>query len=67
MIFKINRAQKKMIVFLARHIADSGGRAFFVGGVVRDRLLGRKPKDIDVEVYGSPWSSSNRFWPSRGR
>jgi len=52
MVFKIDTAHKEMIVFLARHIADSGGRALFVGGVVRDRLLGRKPKDIDVEVYG---------------
>ncbi len=40
----------------ARRIADavrrSGGRALFVGGWVRDRLMGRDSKDIDVEVYG---------------
>lgn len=32
------------------HIAR--GRAFFVGGVVRDEILGLPTKDIDIEVYG---------------
>jgi tRNA nucleotidyltransferase (CCA-adding enzyme) len=30
----------------------AGGRALFVGGWVRDRLLGRESKDIDLEIYG---------------
>ncbi len=29
-----------------------GGRAYFVGGRVRDALLGKNPKDFDIEVYG---------------
>lgn len=41
---------------LARTIADrvaaAGGRAMFVGGVVRDGLTGTPCKDIDIEVYG---------------
>jgi tRNA nucleotidyltransferase (CCA-adding enzyme) len=41
---------------LASRIAErahaAGGRALFVGGWVRDRLLGRESKDIDLEVYG---------------
>ena len=37
---------------LAEDVASEGGRAFFVGGYVRDRLMGRETKDIDVEVYG---------------
>lgn len=40
----------------AREIAGAvrtiGGRAFIVGGWVRDRLLGLDSKDVDVEVYG---------------
>ena len=36
----------------AVHEAD--GRAFIVGGWVRDRLLGLESKDIDLEVYGIP-------------
>jgi tRNA nucleotidyltransferase (CCA-adding enzyme) len=37
---------------VARAVDDAGGRALLVGGFVRDRLLGRAAKDIDVEVYG---------------
>lgn len=31
-----------------------GGRALVVGGFVRDRLLGRESKDLDLEVFGIP-------------
>lgn len=37
---------------LARLVSDHGGRAYYVGGFVRDRLLGKENKDIDVEVHG---------------
>ncbi len=32
----------------------AGGRALIVGGWVRDRLMSRESKDIDLEVYGLP-------------
>jgi tRNA nucleotidyltransferase (CCA-adding enzyme) len=38
-------------------IRDAGGRALIVGGWVRDRLMGRTSKDIDIEVYGLPADS----------
>src|SRR5262245_59574976 len=45
-----------MSVQIAQSIASTvrteGGRALFVGGWVRDRLLGRESKDIDLEVFG---------------
>ena len=37
---------------IAEDVARLGGRAYFVGGVVRDGLMGVAGKDIDVEVYG---------------
>jgi len=37
---------------VCRRISDCGGRAWLVGGSVRDMLLGHTPKDFDVEVYG---------------
>jgi len=33
-------------------VRDAGGRALIVGGWVRDRLMGRASKDVDVEVFG---------------
>lgn len=33
--------------------ASVRGRAFIVGGAVRDFLLGREPKDFDIEVFGA--------------
>jgi len=39
---------------IARVVRDAGGRAVIVGGWVRDRLLNRAGKDVDVEVYGVP-------------
>ena len=37
---------------IARRVRDAGGRAMYVGGMVRDGLLGIPCKDIDIEVYG---------------
>ncbi|MCF0141237.1 MAG: HD domain-containing protein, partial [Mogibacterium sp.] len=37
---------------LAQAIRDAGGRIYYVGGCVRDALMGRELKDIDVEVHG---------------
>ena len=40
------------ILSLAKAVRDDGGRALLVGGCVRDELMGKHPKDWDVEVYG---------------
>ena len=40
------------VLTLSSAIRDAGGRALLVGGCVRDLLMGRPPKDWDVEVYG---------------
>ena len=40
----------------AREIAKAfkamGGRAYLVGGCVRDKMMGTPPKDLDIEVFG---------------
>ena len=37
---------------LARAVAKKGGCAYFVGGYVRDAVMGESGKDIDIEVHG---------------
>jgi tRNA nucleotidyltransferase (CCA-adding enzyme) len=37
---------------IAHRVHDAGGRALIVGGWVRDRLMGRPCKDLDIEAYG---------------
>jgi len=33
-------------------VAAAGGRGLLIGGAVRDKLMGKTPKDFDIEVYG---------------
>jgi tRNA nucleotidyltransferase (CCA-adding enzyme) len=42
------------VLHIARAVRERGGRALIVGGWVRDRLLGRTSKDVDLEVFGVP-------------
>lgn len=43
---------EELVQKLAERVSDCGGRVYFVGGCVRDWLLNRENKDIDIEVYG---------------
>jgi tRNA nucleotidyltransferase (CCA-adding enzyme) len=52
----LDRAQR-----IAEAVRDAGGRALVVGGWVRDRLMGRESKDLDLEVYGLPADQLRRL------
>lgn len=39
---------------IASLVAGAGGRAYLVGGAVRDLVTGSVPKDLDLEVFGIP-------------
>ena len=41
-----------MARLIAEKVAAEGGRTFYVGGLVRDHILGRDSKDVDIEVHG---------------
>ena len=45
---------RALIEQIAAEIAAAGGRAYYVGGCVRDELRGEPGLDLDVEVYGLP-------------
>lgn len=57
-------------IIMARRIAEAvheaGGRTFYVGGYVRDRLLGRDNKDIDIEIHGVPVQTLEAILDSLG-
>lgn len=46
--------RQDILKVLARLVEQAGGRAYLVGGSVRDELLGRPSKDFDVEIFGLP-------------
>lgn len=43
---------KEMAREVAREVAARGGHTYYVGGFVRDALLGKENKDVDIEVHG---------------
>lgn len=42
----------EMALKLAEEIDKKGGNAYYVGGFVRDSVLGKESKDIDIEIHG---------------
>jgi tRNA nucleotidyltransferase (CCA-adding enzyme) len=44
----------ELVLKIAQAMRAEGGRALVVGGWVRDSLLGRPSKDLDLEVFGVP-------------
>lgn len=49
---KVAEPIRKATQDVARLVRDAGGRAFLVGGAVRDLLCGAVAKDVDIEVFG---------------
>ena len=45
-------SDQAVAIEIARVVNEAGGRALVVGGWVRDRIMGRPSKDVDLEVYG---------------
>jgi poly(A) polymerase len=41
-------------VYVIRKLKQSGHEAYFVGGCVRDWLIGRQPKDFDIATSATP-------------
>lgn len=50
MLKKLN--EYDIVLLIAKLVKELGGTVYFVGGYVRDKLLGIDNKDIDIEVHG---------------
>jgi tRNA nucleotidyltransferase/poly(A) polymerase len=46
---------------IVRRLRDAGFEAFWVGGCVRDFLLGHEPKDFDIATNATPEQSEKLF------
>ena len=63
---KISRdANFNAALSIVRELQGAGYIAFFAGGCVRDWLLSRKPKDIDIATSASPDEIIRRFPKSK--
>ena len=47
-----HRENQNMARTIAQLVAQQGGRAYYVGGYVRDALIHQENKDLDIEVHG---------------
>ncbi|MDX8394851.1 MAG: HD domain-containing protein [Mariprofundaceae bacterium] len=55
------------VAILSKHLHKYGGKTWLVGGSVRDILLGKKPKDSDVEIYGLDGETVAKLTAELGR
>ncbi|MEY3249873.1 MAG: hypothetical protein RL742_1916 [Bacteroidota bacterium] len=53
MLFTIQAHERKLFDLIAESARELGVSAYLVGGYVRDRLLGRPTKDVDVVCLGN--------------
>ena len=47
-----NMKERRMAEKIAHLVQECGGKTYYVGGSVRDKLLGLDVKDIDIEIHG---------------
>ena len=52
---------RKTAIEIIRRLKASGYEAFFVGGCVRDQLLGREPQDFDIATSARPEQVESLF------
>jgi tRNA nucleotidyltransferase (CCA-adding enzyme) len=68
MILRMNKfALPPVLEPIVTQLRHAGFRALVVGGAVRDALLGRDAKDIDIEVYGISYDRLAEILSTHGR
>jgi len=51
-VLKLTPREADACLYISKAAEAAGGRAYCVGGAVRDSVLGEVSKDVDIEVYG---------------
>jgi len=51
---RIEAGHREILLRVCRLVDEAGGRAWLVGGTVRDGVLGSSQRDLDLEVFGLP-------------
>ena len=59
--------ENEMVRLLAEKAASLGGRTYYVGGCVRDSLMGAECGDVDVEIHGLRREELENVLDSMGR
>lgn len=54
-------SQQDKAIHIVRRLREAGHQAYFAGGCVRDRLLGRQPADYDIATDATPESTQDIF------
>jgi tRNA nucleotidyltransferase (CCA-adding enzyme) len=52
---------------ISKEITAKGGSAWYAGGCVRDRILGRDPADLDIEIHALPLPDLEKILRKHGR
>ncbi|MEE9438965.1 MAG: HD domain-containing protein [Saprospiraceae bacterium] len=61
MVFKINKNEKRVFDLLSESAKELGYPVYVVGGYVRDRILNRRSKDLDIVCVGSGIELAKHF------
>lgn len=54
-------SQQDKALHIVQRLREAGHQAYFAGGCVRDRLLGRQPVDYDIATAATPESTQTLF------
>ena len=58
---------RRIALKIAEAVAQKGGKVYFVGGCVRDALLGKECKDFDIEVHGIGYDTLKQILETLGK
>src|SRR5476651_1513757 len=62
----VNSSPREIAVEIVRRLQAAGFAAFWVGGCVRDFLLGREPDDFDIATNATPDAVEKLFTKTIG-